>query len=181
MDVMVLETQIWLNDTYTGRNGFDPFTEHELDGVTGTGTFRRLIQALQIELNITVDGNFGDGTLSAMPETIVMSSAKSNMSYIIQGALWCKGYLVGALDGVFGESTRNAIVEFQNDAGIAADGIVRPYILQGIINTDGYKYMGGTGTDEYYKHLVQLGMNRNYGSQIGLFDGTEWIMGKNIS
>ena len=36
------------------------------------------------------------------------------------------------------------------------------------MNTDGYAYSGIEGTTEYYKHLVQLGMNANYGKQIGL-------------
>ena len=168
MDVMVLETQKWLNDTYAGQTGFVPFTQEELDGVTGAGTFRRLVQALQIELNVSVDGSFGNDTLNAMPASISTSSQESNMSYIIQGSLWCKGYSAGTLDGIFGESTKNAVISFQEDAGITADGIIKPYILQGIMNTDGYKYSGSTGTNDYYKHLVQLGMNTNYGSQIGL-------------
>lgn len=168
MDVMVLETQKWLNDTYAGQTGFVPFTQEELDGVTGAGTFRRLVQALQIELNVSVDGSFGNDTLNAMPASISTSSQESNTSYIIQGSLWCKGYSAGTLDGIFGESTKNAVISFQEDAGITADGIIKPYILQGIMNTDGYKYSGATGTNDYYKHLVQLGMNTNYGSQIGL-------------
>lgn len=168
MDQMVLETQKWLNNTYSGQSGFTPFTQNELDGVTGVGTFRRLIQALQIELHISVDGNFGNGTLSALPATISTSNDEKNMSYIIQGSLWCKGYSAGSLDGKFGETTKNAIIQFQNDAGITADGIIKPYILQGIMNTDGYKYTGESGTNEYYKHLVQIGMNTYYGTQIGL-------------
>ena len=63
---MVLETQKWLNDTYAGQTGFVPFTQEELDGVTGAGTFRRLVQALQIELNVSVDGSFGNDTLNAI-------------------------------------------------------------------------------------------------------------------
>lgn len=51
MDQMVLETQKWLNSTYSGIEGFEPFTGNELDGVTGRGTFKRLIEALQIEAN----------------------------------------------------------------------------------------------------------------------------------
>ena len=50
-DEMVKETQVWLNKTYKGKTGFTTFTNEELDGVTGQGTFKRLIQALQIELN----------------------------------------------------------------------------------------------------------------------------------
>lgn len=174
MDVMVLETQEWLNNTYSDIAGFESFSESELDGVTGKGTFKRLIQALQIELNrqygagIVVDGEFGGGTLNALPDTIVPSSSINNIHYILQGSLWCKGYSAGGLDGIYGEATRSGVENFQNDAGITADGIIRPYILQGLMNTDGYKFSGTEGSNEYYKHLVQLRMNTYYASQVGL-------------
>lgn len=174
MDQMVLKTQKWLNNTYSGIKGYVAFSENELDGITGANTFKRLIQALQIELNaqynsgIVVDGDFGDGTLKALPSQIGKSNSKNNITYIIQGALWCKGYSAGGLDGIYGNSVESAVKKFQTDAGINIDGVIRPYILQGIMNTDGYAYHGDVGTDEYYKHLVQLGMNANYGSKIGL-------------
>lgn len=174
MDQMVLLTQKWLNETYKGVNGYEPFNEEDLDGVTGFKTFKRLIEALQIELNrqynagITVDGDFGNGTLNALPTAISKNNNKDNITYIIQGSLWCKGYSAGSLDGIFGKSVESAIMEFQKDAGITVDGIIRPYILNGIMNTDGYVYNGPEGTSEYYKHMVQLGMNAIYGTQIGL-------------
>ena len=34
------------------------------------------------------------------------------------------GYNVGAIDGVFGPSTENAVKQFQRDRGLVADGIV---------------------------------------------------------
>ena len=83
-DEMVKETQVWLNKTYKGKTGFTTFTNEELDGVTGQGTFKRLIQALQIELNevygknITVDGSFGNGTLKALPSQIESGFPHSN-------------------------------------------------------------------------------------------------------
>lgn len=174
MDQMVLKTQKWLNSTYSGVTGFTPFAEKELDGVTGSNTFKKLIQALQIELNtqygsrIAIDGNFGDGTLKALPSQIRKSGSKNNITYIIQGALWCKGYSAGNLDGIYGNSVETAVKKFQSDAGIDNDGVIRPYILKGIMNTDSYSYHGSKGTEEYYKHLVQLGMNANYGAKIGL-------------
>lgn len=174
MDQMVLATQTWLNTMYKGVNGYSPFSEEELDGITGSKTFKRLIQALQIELNtqynagISVDGGFGNGTLNALPTVIGSNNSVNNITFIIQGSLWCKGYSAGQLDGIFGNTVESAVKKFQNDAGITADGRIRPYILQGIMNTEGYAYNSSVGTNEYYKHLVQLGMNANYGAQIGL-------------
>lgn len=172
-DKAVWDVQNWLNNNYKGKEGYIPFEEDEIDGITGMGTFSRLIRALQIELkttygkSITVDGDFGKKTLEALPATIG-KSGKSNINYIIQGSLLCKGYNAGSLDGIFGDNTADAVSKFQSDAGIKADGIIRPFILQGIMNTDGYAFVGEINSEEYYKHLVQLDMNGRYGSSIGL-------------
>jgi len=174
MDVKVLETQKWLNNTYGGKAGFSKFSDDELDGITGNGTFKRLIQALQIEINsqyggsVTVDGDFGNGTLKALPSRITRSNKVSNIVHIIQASLWCKGYNAGEMDGIYGDSTASAVRKFQADAGIAQDGDVKPYILQGIMNTDGYVYKGEKDCDAYYKHMIQKNMNLYYGEKIGL-------------
>lgn len=160
MDIMVLEVQKWLNSNYN--------LSLVEDGITGYGTFKGLIRALQTELGISADGDFGNNTLNACPSEIREGEKNSKVVYILQGGFWCKGYNPGGFDGIFGSSTTTAVKEFQKDAGISENGIVTPYILQGIMNTDGYKYLGSTGTYEYYKHLVQLGMNAKYGRQIGL-------------
>ena len=169
MDTRVLQTQEWLNSTYSGSASYTSIPE---DGLAGTGTFRALIIALQIELGVTADGDFGNGTLNAMPSTIsqvpdVSTASPTNMHYIIQGTLWCKGYSPGGFTGIFGPGTASAISQFQGDAGITQDGIIRPYIMRGLMNTDGYAYTGNQGTDEYYKHQVQMGLNA-YATQIGL-------------
>lgn len=181
MDQMVFETQIWLNMVYSNKEGFTPFTNDELDGITGNGTFKRLIQALQIELNerykagLTVDGDFGKGTLNAMPSEIEQVSdptkvGTDNMHYIIQGSLWCKGYSAGGFDGVFGPSTAEGVKSFQRDAGITQDGIIRPYIMQGLMNTDSYKL--DTSISSYEnpeeKSAVQKSLNADYGPIVGL-------------
>ena len=47
MDTKVLMTQQWLNETYAGTSGYSAVDE---DGITGMGTIRALIWALQTEL-----------------------------------------------------------------------------------------------------------------------------------
>jgi Putative peptidoglycan-binding domain-containing protein len=169
MDTMVLATQQWLNTTYTGRTGYSPITE---DGQTGGATFGALIRALQLELgNLTVDGVFGTSTINRMntvyPSPKISSSnpASTNVNKIIQGSLYCKGYNPNGFDGTFGTGTTNAVKSFESDAGITQDGIVKPYILQGIMNTDSYA-MRSNG--DGYIHQVQVGLNTNYGATIGL-------------
>lgn len=167
MDQRVLQTQEWLNGTYTGVTGYTPITE---DGATGHATFTALIKALQIELGITADGDFGPGTLSACPATIIQVPNEStatplNLHYIIQGSMWCKGYNPGVFNGIFGATTTTGINNFLADAGITQDGVVRPYILQALMNTDGYALApnGDTNIRE-----VQTGLNSRYGATIGL-------------
>ena len=173
-DEMVKETQVWLNKTYKGKTGFTTFTNEELDGVTGQGTFKRLIQALQIELNevygknITIDGSFGNGTLKALPSQIESGFPHSNIVKIIQGSFWCKGYSSGSIDGVFGNLVKKAVISFEKDAGLDETGIITPVKLQGIMNTDGYRYSGANNTLAYYQHLVQKAMNQKYSSIFGL-------------
>lgn len=172
MDVMVLEVQQWLNRTYSQID----VTE---DGITGSGTFKGLIMALQIEIGVNSDGDLGAGTLAACPNLVevenISSAEPSNLSYILQGSFWCKGYNPGGFTEIFGPSTTSAVKEFQNDAGIDEDGIVTPYILQGLMNTDGYKFTDTGDVTLRYKHNVQIGLNKYYGNQIGLIaPNGEW-------
>lgn len=87
------------------------------DGITGSGTFKGLIMALQIEIGVNSDGDFGAGTLAACPNLVevenISSAEPSNLSYILQGSFWCKGYNPGGFTGIFGPSTTSAVKEFQ--------------------------------------------------------------------
>lgn len=170
MDSRVLQTQQWLNQTYGNVDGFPAVTE---DGITGNATFRALIYALQIEIGVeNPDGVFGNDTLSKCPtlsaSLIPDSEVPRNIIYILQGSLWCKGISPGGFTGIFGPLTANAVYEFQTAAGITADKIVYPYVLQGIMNTDGYSFQSTDDVYDTYRHEIQLGLNKNYGSTIGL-------------
>lgn len=104
---------------------------------------QRLIYALQIEIGISnPDGIFGNDTLSKCPtlrESLIPDSEiPRNIIFILQGSLWCKGISPKGFTGIFGPFTANAIYNFQLAAGIEPDKVVYPYVLQGIMNTDGY-------------------------------------------
>jgi g-D-glutamyl-meso-diaminopimelate peptidase len=45
---------------------------------------------------------------------------------LVQSLLAKIGYDAGAIDGVFGQQTRQAVIEFQRDNGITPDGVVGP-------------------------------------------------------
>lgn len=170
MDTRVLQTQEWLNKTYGQIANFPTVIE---DGITGAGTFKALIYALQIEIGISnPDGVFGNDTLSKCPtlkESLIPDSeVPRNIIYILQGSLWCKGISPGGFTGVFGPLTANAIYNFQVAAGITPDKVVYPYVLQGIMNTDGYSFQSTGDVYDTYRHEIQMGLNKYYGSQIGL-------------
>jgi hypothetical protein len=60
MDEMVLQTQQWLNKTYSGKHGYEKIEEN---GKTGWSTIYALTRALQIELGIAEPSdNFGEET-----------------------------------------------------------------------------------------------------------------------
>lgn len=174
MDNVVIEIQNWLNETYKGRKNYIPFKEEEIDGIAGVGTFNRLVRALQIELNdcyasgITVDGDFGKGTLKALPTSISAGFIKGNIVKIIQCSLYCKGYDTRPLDNDFGKIVTSAVKKFEGDAGIVEDGVVTPIILQGIMNSDSYKYKGLPTGLKYQQHRVQKALNGLYGLELGL-------------
>ncbi|WP_053070852.1 glucosaminidase domain-containing protein [Clostridium novyi] len=86
-----------------------------------------IVQRLQHELNaqcnagIKEDGWFGDGTLNKC--CIVKQGAQGNITKIIQTILINKNYKIQA-DGIFGESTTEAIKHFQGNKNLSQDGVV---------------------------------------------------------
>ena len=48
----------------------------------------------------------------------------------IQQVLKSQGYYAGSVDGVFGSGTKNAVIAYQRDNGLDADGIVGPKTLK---------------------------------------------------
>jgi peptidoglycan hydrolase-like protein with peptidoglycan-binding domain len=163
MDEMVLEVQEWVNDTYGDNPNYTPVTE---DGITGGGTVDALITALQIEIGISSpDGVFGPATLTACP-TLSSSNAPRNEVYILQGALYCKGYNPNGLDGGYGNGVTTAIKKFQSDAGLTTqDGIATPMIFQALLNTDAYTLISSGDSNI---RTIQQNLNRDYNSVIGL-------------
>ncbi len=55
---------------------------------------------------------------------LVKTGSKGVYVATLQDALNLLGYNAGAIDGVFGQNTRNAVIRYQRARGLAADGIV---------------------------------------------------------
>lgn len=101
------------------------------DGVMGPMT-KAAIKAFQADAGITVDGVAGPETQSAINDrqygspTPAYASADLSNVLGVQQTLQQLGYDPGPLDGVMGPMTKAAIMQFQQDQGLAVDGIVGP-------------------------------------------------------
>jgi len=72
----------------------------------------------------------------------------------LQQLLNSMGYWTGNVDGIFGESTTNALINLQRDKGITADGIVGSETLRALnVNTPS-SYRGSTG--RYSERDIEL-------------------------
>lgn len=66
----------------------------------------------------------------------------------LQTVLQKQGYYQGNIDGIFGTATRNAVLQFQRDNGLAADGIAGKNTLAAMgLNTDSGSYGGFSSSD----------------------------------
>ena len=140
-DIKVLEAQQWYNNTYVGKTGYVKIDE---DGITGSGTCKALIRALQIELGLSgVDGVMGNGTINACP-TISEETDNLNLVKIIQYGFYCKGYECGGATGVYSGMTRLAATTFRKHVGFSDnDGTMPPKFIKALLNTDAYKLVSG--------------------------------------
>lgn len=190
-DVMVYETQKWLNTNYSGKTGYTSLDLSEDGGIagkTGWTTIYALTKALQIELGITqTANNFGPTTerlfINKFPNGVMQQSdnatSTNNIYGIIQGALWCKGYSVGAssITTHFYSGTGNAIKSLKNDMGIdSSSSTITLNVMKALLSMDQFVIPA----DNYGKdnpsdiqllqaiRNVQKTLNHTYESYIGL-------------
>lgn len=100
-------------------------TSIAVDGVYGPKTRSALIKGLQVELNkqfnkkLVVDGKWGPKTKTAV--ITIKKGASCNITWILQAALYMKGFNPGTLDGEFGGKTEAALYKYQKASRISAD------------------------------------------------------------
>lgn len=111
-----------IQETLNARYG----TQLTVDGRYGPATKKALIIGLQTELNqqyqrgLAVDGSLGPATKAAIVYT--KRGIKGNITWLVQAALYCKGYDPKGLDGSFGPGLEKAVRKYQEDHGLQVDG-----------------------------------------------------------
>ena len=181
-DLMVQKTQEWLNKKYGGKQGYislDLSEEAGIVGKTGWTTIYALIRAFQIELGITntansfgptteklFNQNFGSGIKPPSSDKSVLGKY-GGIYGIIQGALWCKGYLAhyGEITEFFDSQTQNGIKSLRSDAGIESGTTITLNVMKALLSMNQYSLVGKGSTKI---QTIQRSFNNRYKSYIGL-------------
>ena len=116
---------VYLLQYLLSQNGFSL----TVDGAFGANTLNAVV-AFQTANGLTADGIVGANTwrtlLTLPPRPTLRQGDKGVYVRYLQQKLTSKLYPLGSIDAVFGNATRQAVVEFQQENGLAADGIVGP-------------------------------------------------------
>ncbi len=104
------------------------YYDGSLDGVYGADTYKAILN-FQKKNGLTVDGLVGDSTKAALGiyDNGYGSSTSASYSAIVEEAQrklkeW--GYYDGAIDGIYGPNTYEAVTLFQRKNGLNQDGII---------------------------------------------------------
>ena len=135
------------------KNGFDPGA---IDGVAGASTKNAILRA-QKAFGLTPDGVVGSRTITALEggrssdaiatkvdiadTTVAVSETTTRASSTVmnlQKLLADRGFYNGAVDGIMGSQTRNAIIAAQKAYNLTADGVAGSQTLAAL-ESDGVK------------------------------------------
>lgn len=107
---------------YTGHN-------IAVDGYYGKETKANIVRCFQKAMNsdykkkLAVDGICGSGTKSVLGNHYVKYGEHQELVRAVQVALYCYGYDPQGTDAIYGNNTKKAVIQFQRDHGLIADGV----------------------------------------------------------
>jgi len=175
MDIMVLKSQQWMNDTYGGDSRYTRVAE---DGATGWGTINGLIIALQIELGMaetaavigpTTRGKFNAKYPGGITRQAADDTDTDNVHSIIQCALWCKGYYAetGSITGYYKGQSADSVEELKADMGIGGNSTVTMEIMEALLSMKQFVLLSGYGGTEAIRGIQQT-INKDYKNYTGI-------------
>lgn len=96
------------------------------DGVYGRNTCNALLYAFQAAVGIDEpNGVFGPGTAAQAGEhNVALGSGQTELVYLLQYLLYVNGYNPGSFDGNFDPEVKTAVMGFQGEYALDADGYV---------------------------------------------------------
>jgi peptidoglycan hydrolase-like protein with peptidoglycan-binding domain len=171
------------------RRGFNP---GEIDGVKGAATTEAIIAA-QTFYKLNADGEIGAQTIAALeadtyeanvslevepvkvtPVNVANSDNKSDSIKNLQQLLSDRGFYGGAIDGISGPMTQEAIILAQKTYGLVADGVAGSLTIAALESGSNYvpkSNVASTKSDSI-KNLQQLLSDRGfYGGAIDGING----------
>ena len=167
-DFWVEHTQMWLNNTFGNHKEWVRLAEN---GLTGTNTIKGLIRAFQIHNNISPStGSVGPATRAKFKSLKEISKMDPDGEedinvYIIQGALFCKGYNAGGLTGIFYNSGVAAINKLQSHASIEVTGVIGWKEWSALLSMNWFTLVEG---GSIFVRAIQRQLNNEFSDKIGV-------------
>jgi peptidoglycan hydrolase-like protein with peptidoglycan-binding domain len=96
-----------------------------IDGLFGAKT-EKAVKYYQGDRLLANDGIVGPKTWARLDPPTVQQGSSGSAVKLAQRLLTDYGYEPGPVDGAFGPKTKKAVKQFQQDFGLAVDGIVGP-------------------------------------------------------
>ena len=182
----VKDAQVWLNASYANCEGWKKIDE---DGVAGYNTMVAFVRALQIELGLTADGEFGSATKSAFNnmfpnglgvDTNVNTEQIENIIGLINTSLVCRIEVSNTENiYIYTEATAQGIMSMMSQLGIINfTGNITEKEVKALMTSDAY-YLISSGNATTRE--IQQAINRKYSDVLGGYIPTNGLYERNMN